>query len=204
MDDDHHDVADVADVAEVSEVATAARALSDADHLRLRAFGRWLLGGEILGVPPEGLVYEAIKRALDGKRKWRRDVVFVVFIKNAMRSIASELRDKQKVRAEDLEAGDPSDAGVIEGAVSEGPDPEAALIEKEEALLEKNFEEAILRLFDGKDNALMVVMGRLDGLDAADIRATCGLSEKDCDSASKAIRRARPQIEQILREVRKP
>ncbi len=83
-----------AETLDIDEVRDAVAALTTADLLRLQRIGA--IYGASIGVEGMDLVNEAISRALSGVRGCPRDVSFVVFLRNAMRSIASSERAKVK------------------------------------------------------------------------------------------------------------
>ena len=193
---------DKSDVASYGEVVEAASTLTELDLLRLRRFGRWLLGRDTLRkIDAEDLFHEAIKRALAGTRKWRRGVPFVVFLKNAMKSVANAFRERKSSAFEELDRTpeDESDEGLLESSPSPDPGPEDSLLLNEEAQREREYEKHILALFEGKANAETVLMGLLDGMAAVEIQTAFGLSPTEYDSARKAIQRERPRIGRILR-----
>jgi RNA polymerase sigma-70 factor (ECF subfamily) len=175
------------------EVRAAIARLSDRDLLRCRQFGKALLFREVLGLDAEGLVHEAMARALEGTRKWPRAQPFDVFLNGAMRSIADEHLEKRQARPEDLDrARDDEDGrdGTMDGRASSELTPERrALWDRCEAEL--------LAIFKGK-KALAVLMGLIEGMSPEEICKMSGLTTKDYDSARKAIYRERRRMYAIL------
>ena len=77
------------ELATKDEIAAALRSLSDADLRRVERIARIRVTG-LHAVDWRDLLNEAIVRLLDGSRNWPRDVPLVVFLRETMRSIASE------------------------------------------------------------------------------------------------------------------
>lgn len=167
------------------ERAIALRLVSDMDLLRLKAIARI----HARGLPPEvswsDLLQEALARVLNGSRQVPEDLPLEVFMSGVMRSIRGEYwrrmrRDAQHRHASD----DPQDAAASEAELLDpAPDPERALLAQQEL-------EAIATLFADDPIALQIIVGLGDGLSAEEIRAACGLSKTEYDSARKRMRRA--------------
>ena len=77
------------EVATKDEIVAALRRLSDADLRRLERIARIRVVG-LNAVDWQDLLNEAFVRTLDGSRRWPREVPLVVFLRETMRSIASE------------------------------------------------------------------------------------------------------------------
>jgi DNA-directed RNA polymerase specialized sigma24 family protein len=153
--------------------AVAVRLVSDMDLLRLKAIARI----HARGLPPEvswsDLLQEALARVLNGSRRVPEDIPFEVFLSGVMRSLRDEYwrRIRRAAHADNSEPLDPA------------PDPERALLAVQEL-------EAIAKLFADDPIALQIIVGLGDGLSAEEIRAACGLSKTEYDSARKRMRRA--------------
>lgn len=188
MDDDRRELATE------EEVRAAIAALSDRDLLRLRQFGKALLFREVLGLDAEGLVHEAMARALEGTRTWPRAQRFDVFLKGAMRSIADEHLEKRRGRPEDLDRvhGDDEEdsAGRMDDRATSELTPQLRVLWDE-------CEAELLAIFKGK-RALAVFVGLIEGLPPSQICKMSGLDQKDYESARKAIYRERARIYAIL------
>ena len=76
------------------EAATALAALAPADRIRLEKIARNRLQGPSNAW--EDLLQEAIRRILEGTRKWPRNVSLIVFVAEVMRSLASDYRRQQQ------------------------------------------------------------------------------------------------------------
>lgn len=70
--------------------------LSTADSARLAQLARLRCLGAV-GLEWQDLLHEAFIRVLDGRRRWPRDVPFVAFMAQSMRSIATETRQADMV-----------------------------------------------------------------------------------------------------------
>jgi RNA polymerase sigma-70 factor (ECF subfamily) len=155
------------------------------DLLRLKAIARI----HARGLPPDvswsDLLQEALARVLNGSRQVPNDIPLEVFLSGVMRSIRGEYwrrmqRDAQHRRAsEDSQETAANEADVLDPA----PDPERALLAQQEL-------EAIGTLFADDPIALQIIVGLGDGLSAEEIRAACGLTKTEYDSARKRMRRA--------------
>ena len=77
------------EVANREECAEALRRLSDEDYERLEKIARLRVIG-LHAVAWRELLHDAIERLLDGRRRWPRNVPLVVFLRETMRSIASD------------------------------------------------------------------------------------------------------------------
>ena len=170
---------------EIDEVRHAVGALTTADLLRLQRIGAAY--GVSIGVEGMDLVNEAISRALSGARACPRDVPFVVFLKNAMRSVASS--ERAKVREEPM----------LE-RMTVGLDDRPAVLDQpsggrngEETVLAREYAEgrlkALEKLFADDEDAQFVLMGDLDEIPAIDIRAMNGWTEQDYASVRRRMRR---------------
>jgi len=71
------------------EVAEALGALSKSDIARLNAIARFR-ARVAPGLDWRDLLHEAIERCLDGTRKWPRNLPLLFFLREVMRSLASE------------------------------------------------------------------------------------------------------------------
>ena len=170
-------------LATAQEAADALRGLSRADLARLRQIARIRSSG-MAWLDWEDLLHDTINRVLDGSRKWPRDVPFIVFMREVMRSIASEHWRRQihgPVRSEaDLGAGG---AEVdIASYPNEAPDPER------EALARQCLDR-VFALFDGDADATAILMGLSQGASPAEIQRAGGLTETSYASAQRRVRR---------------
>ena len=147
------------DVATKDEIAAALRCLSDADLRRLERIARIRVIG-LHAVDWQDLVNEAIVRLLDGSRRWPRDVPLVVFLRETMRSIASEYwrRLKAPVVVSESEANTDrvTGAGIVDNTADWTTQPERRA-SADEVL------EQIEREFADDADALQVIDGMVKG-----------------------------------------
>ena len=110
------------DVAIPEESAAALRRLSEGELRRLEQLARLRVIG-LHAVDWRDLLQEAIARLLDGSRRWPRDVSLVVFLRETMRSIASDhwRRLEEPVVMSEAELGVHQETG--EGALDNAIDP---------------------------------------------------------------------------------
>lgn len=171
---------DAADSA--AAVSRALAELSELQLLRLGAIARLRARSLPSGISWSDLLHEALVRALDGSRRWPCGLPLLVFLAGVMRSICDEIWRHRRREIALIASG--QDAEVESQDVPcPAPDQERVLAASE-ALAE------LYRLFTGDGIALRILSGLANGLSAADICATHGLSEVEYDSARRRMRRA--------------
>ena len=170
---------------DIDEVRDAVAALTAADLLRLQRIGAAY--GVSVGFEGMDLVNEAISRTLSGARACPRRVPFVVFLKNAMRSMASSERSKvrEEPMLESMSVGLDDGPAVLDPP-SIGRNAEEAVLAREDA---EGRVKALEKLFADDEDAQLVLMGDLDEMPAADIRAMNAWSEQDYASVRRRMRR---------------
>lgn len=140
-----------------AEFREALDALTPVQLHRLRLQGDAFASGLLM--TGEDLLHEAVTRTLDGSRRYRQDVDVSKYLGNAMRSIASAEREKER-RQEPL--GDPSDeSSNIHRIASPEPTPEATAIGR------IDLSEMLARLrtiLAGDQGALAILECRLEDL----------------------------------------
>jgi len=172
------------DVATPDEVADALGALSPVEIARLNMIAR-IRARYAPGLEWRELLHEAIDKALSGARKWPRHLPFLVFMRETMRSQASEHRRKATFGLVTTEADLPAradDESVIGQAPSRAPSQERDVFARQ--MLDQ-----VLSLFAGDTAALAVLDGLAKGLDPAEIQKNAGLTATQYASAQKRIRR---------------
>ncbi len=123
----------------------------------------------------EGLLYqEAVCQSIVGERRCPRDVSFVAFLAQSMRSIASHRR-KELARQVPIE---PSIA-------ADQLDPEEILIEREAT----DVVAEIYKLLEGDDEAQLTIMGIALGKKGKKLRDELGVNQAGYDYIMKRIRR---------------
>ena len=170
---------------DIDEVRDAIAALTAVEILRLQRAGAFY--GVGVGIDGMDLVNEAISRALEGVRVCPRDVPLVVFLQNAMRSIASSERAqvKEEPMLESIAVG-LDDRPASLDPPSLGRNAEEMMLAREDA---ENRLKALEKLFADDEEAQFVLMGDLDEMPAVDIRAMNGWSEQDYASVRRRMRR---------------
>ena len=173
------------DVATTAESAEALRRLSDDDLRRLQQLARLRVIG-LHAVDWRDLLHEAIARLLDGSRRWPRDVDLVVFLRETMRSIASDywrrLEMPVVVAQSELAVDEETGEGVVDNAIDPLASPER-LVSAAETLA--RIEEA----FEGDEDALKAMAGMAMGKSPKEIQEEAGLDETRYASTQRRIRR---------------
>lgn len=169
-------------VASGEEVAEALAALSRNDISRLNMMAK-VRARHAPGLDWRDLLHDAIERALDGRRKWPRNLPFLVFLREIMRSQASEYFRRLRGPVQ-LEADVAVDAELspIAAAACERPGPEREVLATQLlAAVRGEFADdtVVLAIFDG--------IGA--GLGPEDIQSNAGISATAYASAQKRIRR---------------
>ena len=172
------------DYLDAAEIGAAFDGLSPEDKLKLGAIETIMRRGT--GLEVGELVHEAVGRALTGRRNCPRNIPFMAFMVETMRSIAYHARRKGR-RSAPLTAV-PHAGGVTEASQGDppaaGPSPEDVLLEKDAA----GTVQAIYDHFEDDPEAQLVLMGWADGLRGAALREATGLDQAALDYAAKRIR----------------
>jgi DNA-directed RNA polymerase specialized sigma24 family protein len=163
------------------DIAAAIRALSDTDLLRLQALARLWTRGMPGSLGWADVMQEAITRALDGSRKWPPGVPILAFLSGVMRSICDD-HWRFEVREAKVIVRD-ADAAEFGADDTSAADPER-VVAAAQALSD------IYQLFVNDKAALTIIAGLADGLTAAEICKTYGMTERDYDTTRKRMRRA--------------
>lgn len=170
-------------LATTDEVAEALAALSKADIARLSAIAR-IRAHYAPGLDWRDLLHGAIERSLDGTRRWPRNLPFFVFLREVMRSQASEYRRKTlsgPVRVEaDLLSGE-AEAQLL-AAASDDPDPQREVAARQ-ALA------SIRTLFEGDAAVLAIIEGLGQGHTPEETQEIAGITVTQYASAQRRIRR---------------
>jgi len=159
------------------EVAMAISALTDADFARLGQVSRLRARG-LHQLEWSDLLHQAVERALDGSRRWPFAVPFPVFLREVIRSLASEARRVQNR----MISGDGVSEALLTGLATDEPDPE-------EVAIGRDMFAALERLFAGDDVALGILRGLVDELSPAEIQTRLKIDQTHYDSARRRIRR---------------
>ena len=165
------------------DVAAALGALSNAELMRLNALARLWTRGMPETFSWADVLQEAIARALDGSRKWPPGVPILAFLSGVMRSICDDHWRHERARGEGDRARRRCRRRTRRRGRCREPDPER-VVAAAQALSD------IHDLFAGDYAALKIITGLADGLTAAEICETYGLSEREYDTTRKRMRRA--------------
>jgi RNA polymerase sigma-70 factor (ECF subfamily) len=171
--------------ATVGEVASALENLSDPDLLRIKQIAK-LRSASLTTYTGEDLLNEAIQRALDGSRVWPREVAFIAFLAQTMRSIASEERRGPYagliINESDMPVDRDGKATTLEDVAGHGMDP-ARVVQAQRAL------EDIEAMFSNDTEALHILHGLAIGSTPEEIQAASAMTPTKYASAQKRIRR---------------
>lgn len=159
------------------EIGAAFDGLSPDDKLKLAAIETYLLGGTGLG--KGDIVHEAVCRALTGQRKCPRKVVFMAFLVETMKSIASHAREKQRWTV--VMANPPETVNTSATNSASTPSPE-------DELIAVSVIQRVHSHFEDDEEAGLVLMGWADGLRGKSLREATGLDQAKLDYAIKRIR----------------
>jgi DNA-directed RNA polymerase specialized sigma24 family protein len=131
------------------------------------------------------LFQEAVCQAILGERRCPRDVSFVAFLAQSMRSVASHRRERlsRQVPAND-DAVPQRRAGV--SLTTDQLDPEQTLIEREADDIVK----VMTDLLEGDDEAQLTIMAIVDGKKGKELRDELGIDQPRFDYIMKRIKRA--------------
>jgi hypothetical protein len=165
----------------LEEVLEKLDSLSADDKRRLRLIERRRRGGT--DFQENELYSEAVCQALVRERKCPKDEFFVAFLAQSMRSIASHRREAL-ARTESLT--EEGEVGAAERqVVSDGLDPEAALVERQS-------EDAIKIIYDaleGDEEAQLAVIAISGPNKGKALRDEIGVDQAGYDYIMKRIRR---------------
>ena len=173
------------ELATQEECAEELRQLSGEDYERLEKIARLRVTG-LHAVAWRDLLHDAIERLLDGRRRWPRRIPLVVFLRETMRSIASDhwrRLDRSIVVAESEMGVDcKADGGAIAIAMDDSAQPERqASAEETIRRIEKAFED------DGE--ALCVLAAMTSGNSPKEIQRDISMDEKRYASTLRRISR---------------
>lgn len=173
-------------LASKQEVAEGLRGLKDADLRRLEGIARV----RVLGLHElewQDLLHEAIVRTLDGTRQWPTNIDLIVFLRETMRSIASEhwRRKRTNPIVSDMRPHDSlenTDATVLESIVDLAVDPERDAAAAE---MIARIEDA----FEGDLEALHVLCGMTLGKPPSEIKNEGQMNARRYANTQRRIRR---------------
>ncbi|UWR01236.1 hypothetical protein K3729_18350 (plasmid) [Rhodobacteraceae bacterium S2214] len=159
-------------------------AFTNADWLRLRTVAQLYA---IYPVEPDELVQEALCRAIAGSRKCPHKVTVVRFIAEAIRSIAYDELQKVENQRDEVSVHDETIENPVTITPRElGPNAEERMISNEQ---NRETENRLLELFDGDDEAQLIVLGMLTGAEGEELREVTGLDQTGFNSKRRYVRR---------------
>ena len=126
---------------------------------------------------PEDLIHEAIERFLDGRRRWRKDLLIIQALNGAVRSIAYDKYQKEKILKNNIEL---EDEKILDTLHSYNKNPEYYLIKEDE-------EREILNLFN--DREIFFIHLLLSGYIKNEIMKNLSLTETKYASLRRKILR---------------
>lgn len=167
-----------------AELVAALGALGPADLARLNMLAK-VRARYCPGLDWRDLLHDAVDRALDGSRSWPRGLPLLFFLRETMRSLASEYRRKYVdglIRNEcDLPAAADGQSPLL-SVVSESPGIEQDLSARQTLA-------SILKMFDGDDQALIILDAMARDASPDEIQRAGHMSPTQYASAQKRIRR---------------
>ena len=173
------------EIATREECAEGLRQLSEEDYHRLEKIARLRATG-LHAVVWRDLLHDAVERLLDGRRRWPRNVPLVVFLRETMRSIASDhwrRVDQSVVVAESEMVGDgEADCGAVANAADETAQPERQASAKETI---RQIEDT----FESDSEALWVLSAMASGKSPREIQLEIGIDEVRYASTLRRISR---------------
>jgi len=161
------------------ELLATLDALSPEEKLKLADIETSRLGGT--SFTSGELIQETLYRALSGDRNCPRDIPFIAFMAQTMRSIANHDREQGR-RTKPF--GDDSD-GDADPPDAAAPSPEDDLMQKQDTAAVQ----AIHGCFEDDPEAQLVLLGWQDGLRGSELREATGLDQGKLDYAIRRIRK---------------
>ena len=173
-------------IASKQDVVNRLRGLTNAELRRLERIARIRMIG-LHEIEWQDLLHEAIVRMLDGTRQWPKDVDLVFFLRQTMRSIASDYWRRRKVNpvVSESQLRDPSEeveGTLLEVAVDPTADPERDA-EVAETITQ------IKQAFEGDLEALHVLSGMAIGKSPREIQDEGHMDARRYATTQKRIRR---------------
>ena len=173
-------------IASKQDVVNRLRGLTNAELRRLERIARIRTIG-LHEIEWQDLLHEAIVRMLDGTRQWPKDVDLVFFLRQTMRSIASDYWRRRKVNpvVSESQLRDPSEeveGTLLEVAVDPTADPERDA-EVAETIAQ------IKQAFEGDLEALHVLSGMAIGKSPREIQDEGHMDARRYATTQKRIRR---------------
>ncbi len=171
------------------EVIYAIKHLSEADKIKLIRIAKLRIR-ELKHCNWEDLINTAMLRVITRTRKWPKSVTFLQFITGCIRSIASEIYEKEKERRKacvysenTFQTEIKSDSeGILDSALDESPDQEAELILKQ--LIND-----LISFFENDKEAYTVLILKVQGYPTEEIKKNLGINNLQYATTFKRISR---------------
>ena len=184
-------VAVIPKIASKQDVVDELRGLTDADLGKLEQIARLRAIG-LHDVEWRDLLHEAVARMLEGTRQWPKDVGLVVFLRQTMRSIASEHWRRKKIipmvsKLQLLDPSDEVDDTFLETVADLTADPER------DAVTAEIFSQ-IKQAFRDDPAALHVLSGMALGKAPSQIQDEGNMDARRYASTQRRIRRTLARI----------
>lgn len=169
------------------EIIAALEALTVEEHLRLESYAQQrarMLRKTGLDKGDTDLLQIAVEQTLSGQRRWNKKTspMFVNYLSGAIKSISNNWCRTRELHEPDLE----SDV-TLPIISSPNPDPEQALISKEQEELIKAELDRIEGLVAERPLAVLIISERRRGTPAKEIQEVFGLSQTEYDTLTRWI-----------------
>jgi hypothetical protein len=167
-----------------AELVAALGALGSDDLARLNMLAK-VRARYCPGLDWRDLLHDAIDRALDGSRNWPRELPLLFFLRETMRSLASEYRRKYVdglIRNECDLPETPDGQSPLLAVVSESPSIEQDISARQTLA-------SILKLFEGDDQVLIILDAMARDASPDEIQRAGHMTPTQYSSAQKRIRR---------------
>ena len=174
------------EIATRKQCAEALCRLSDEDYERLEKIARLRVIG-LHAVEWRELLHDAIERLLDGRRQWPRNVPLVVFLRETMRSIASD--HWRRLERPAVVAGVGDGCGRRSGRWTRSRPPWTRRRSRNGALPPRETIRRIEDAFEGDGEALRVLAAMASGQSPRETQEEIGIDETRYASTLRRIRR---------------
>ena len=173
-------------IASKQEVVKRLHGLTNVELRKLERIARIRVIG-LYEIEWQDLLHEAIVRMLDGSRQWPKDVDLVVFLRQTMRSIASDHWRRRKVNpviseSQLHEPSEEAEGTLLEVAIDPTANPEQDVVAAETIA-------QIRRAFEGDLEALHVLSGMAIGKSPREIQDEGNMDARRYATTQKRIRR---------------
>ncbi len=180
------------------EAKAAIEALSDADEARLLSAAEFL--SKINGLDdPDGLLQEALVRALATQRRWAKNMAAVPFLIGVMRSIGNSAAKSNKRSPVDRFADVEEAEEVDETEQLQSGDAVQRVTPERQAGAQEMLK-ALDELFKDDEEVRLVLLAMADGLQGQDLRDELGLTETQHNTIRKRMLRQSKELADVWRK----